>query len=239
MELVGPVYDIVRSSCHHIVERIGYTSNWKKNLKELKDNAEDIFNRRGDIKLEISRDPISKKPTSECEGWLKKVEEIENQLKEIEKIYERDGKCLRGWFFDVFIHMKMGKRVKHLTNSILNLKEISKFSGGIVVDILPKVSEAMPALKIEAATSTACTLQKVLESMRDASIQKIGIWGMGGIGKTTIMRNLNNLSELTQMFDVVVSVSREWGIKKVQDQMMEETAVYQCLTVWRGCMVRT
>ena len=48
-------------------------------------------------------------------------------------------------------------------------------------------------------------------------IRIIGIWGTVGIGKTTIMQNLNNHKDISKMFNIVIwaTVLKEWSLKKL------------------------
>ena len=51
----------------------------------------------------------------------------------------------------------------------------------------------------------------------DKKIRIIGIWGFVGIGKITIMQNLNNHKDILKMFDIVIReiVLKEWSLKKL------------------------
>ncbi|KAF7123398.1 hypothetical protein RHSIM_Rhsim12G0033800 [Rhododendron simsii] len=61
----------------------------------------------------------------------------------------------------------------------------------------------------------------VLNKLRDESTQKIGIWGMGGAGKTTTLDLLNNYPDVKTIFDFViwVTVSKSWTIRKLQNEV--------------------
>lgn len=53
-------------------------------------------------------------------------------------------------------------------------------------------------------------------------VQKIGVCGMGGIGKTTIMKLIHNqLLKETEKFDIVIwiTVSKEMNIIKLQNRI--------------------
>ncbi|GMI79466.1 hypothetical protein like AT4G27220 [Hibiscus trionum] len=63
----------------------------------------------------------------------------------------------------------------------------------------------------------------------DDEVRKIGLWGMGGVGKTSIMKVINNrLLEEARKFDVVVwiTVSKENSIAKLQDDIARQIGTH-------------
>ncbi|XP_052880994.1 probable disease resistance protein At1g61300 [Gossypium arboreum] len=52
-------------------------------------------------------------------------------------------------------------------------------------------------------------------------VSKIGVWGMGGVGKTTIMKHIHNDLLKKQRFERVIwiTVSKEFNVMKVQDNI--------------------
>ncbi|TYH74606.1 hypothetical protein ES332_D05G411600v1 [Gossypium tomentosum] len=52
-------------------------------------------------------------------------------------------------------------------------------------------------------------------------VSKIGVWGMGGVGKTTIMKHIHNDLLKQQRFERViwVTISKEFNVMKVQDDI--------------------
>ncbi|TYI84865.1 hypothetical protein E1A91_D05G396600v1 [Gossypium mustelinum] len=59
----------------------------------------------------------------------------------------------------------------------------------------------------------ACLMQE--------EVSKIGVWGMGGVGKTTIMKHIHNDLLKEQRFERViwVTISKEFNVIKVQDNI--------------------
>ncbi|MFQ6641263.1 hypothetical protein Gotur_016728 [Gossypium turneri] len=55
-------------------------------------------------------------------------------------------------------------------------------------------------------------------------VSKIGVWGMGGVGKTTIMKHIHNDILKQQRFERViwVTISKEFNVMKVQDNIATE-----------------
>ncbi|XP_077231941.1 disease resistance protein At4g27190-like [Tasmannia lanceolata] len=211
-----------------IIRRISYIKNLEKNFQNLNVKANVLYSRRDDIKGEISRPGSKGTATNECENWLKEVERLQDKVNVIEKEYHEEEKCLMGWCPDVSLRLKLGKRVVESTNSIIDLLEKSaSWVGGVVVDAPTKIAEPVPAPTIERNTSTDRTLQKILGCIKDIKKQKIGIWGMGGVGKTTVMENLNNSLEITQLFEIViwVTVSKGWSLRNVQNEIAKRLSL--------------
>ncbi|XP_039033319.1 probable disease resistance protein At1g61300 [Hibiscus syriacus] len=62
----------------------------------------------------------------------------------------------------------------------------------------------------------------------DDEVPKLGLWGMGGVGKTSIMKVINNqLLKETGNFDIVVwiIVSKEMSIAKLQKDIASKIGV--------------
>ncbi|XXG62229.1 hypothetical protein AAC387_Pa05g0636 [Persea americana] len=226
MNLIEPilsaVVEIMKCSCAPIFRRLGYIKDLERNFERLNEKARALYDKKEDIQHEIRRHGNEKTPTSQCQSWISKVDEIQNQVNAIEEEYSKgDKRCLRRWCLDIPSSWRLGRRIVEKMNFILNLIEESNFEGGVVVDALPQIVETMPVTTVEDGTSTERTLKKILECMRNERTQKIGIWGMGGVGKTNVMKNLNNLPEIAQIFEIViwVTVAKDFSIRQLQTEI--------------------
>lgn len=86
--------------------------------------------------------------------------------------------------------------------------------------------EYIPGPSIEDQTTALRTQAQLKELLSDDKVRRIGVWGMGGVGKTTLVKYLNNKinsTSLNQAFSIViwVTVSKELDLKKVQKQITE------------------
>ncbi|XP_042515543.1 disease resistance protein At4g27190-like isoform X2 [Macadamia integrifolia] len=72
------------------------------------------------------------------------------------------------------------------------------------------------------------TLQKILKDIKDVTSRKIGIHGKGGIGKTTVLKALNDQTKMKSIFDVViwVTVSKGWSLNKIQNDILQQLSSY-------------
>ncbi|XP_058074908.1 disease resistance protein At4g27190-like isoform X2 [Magnolia sinica] len=83
--------------------------------------------------------------------------------------------------------------------------------------LIPKVIN-QPAPSIDGLPSVESSLQKVMSALSDENTKIIGVWGMGGVGKTTLVKNVNNKLQGTQQFNkvIMVIVSEDVDIKRIQ-----------------------
>ncbi|KAK1271219.1 Disease resistance protein [Acorus gramineus] len=222
MEAVSPVIEVVKCVCNPAVRYVGYAKNLKKNFEKLDKMARDLYDRRADIQVLVRNTAgAGKIPSSRCETWLKDVEDIEKQMVEMKEKYEQEKKCFKGFCPNVYSRMMFGKHVEVKFEEVSKLVNTFTSDEGVLVDAPVRLVEMVPAPRVEVDSSTARTVQKILEHLRDGRKQRIGVWGMGGVGKTTVMKMVNNLPEISQMFAVViwVTVSGDWSIRKVQNEI--------------------
>ncbi|RWR88331.1 putative disease resistance protein [Cinnamomum micranthum f. kanehirae] len=71
-------------------------------------------------------------------------------------------------------------------------------------------------------SSAQRNLDKIWHLLHDEHTSVICIYGMGGIGKTTLMKAINNKLQATNKFDYViwVTVSKELNLERVQEEIM-------------------
>ncbi|XXG45008.1 hypothetical protein AAC387_Pa02g0211 [Persea americana] len=216
MEIViAPVLKIVKLAWGSIGSRIGYIKNLKKHIEELNKNAEHLYAIRDDLKEKINCS-ITRVATNECIWWLENVKLIEDQVNSIQEECKETKKCLPRWCPNVFSSMKLGKCADDIIKEIIDLKNKRlTFEGKELFD---KPLEKVQPQDVEINSSIAMenTLQKILGLIEDVKIQKIGIWGMGGVGKTRTLKLLNDRPKVFETFEIViwVTVSKERNQRK-------------------------
>ncbi|RWR97680.1 putative disease resistance protein [Cinnamomum micranthum f. kanehirae] len=217
--IIGPVLEIAKLAWGPIGRRIGYIKNLKKNMKELEKH--DLFAARDDMLDKIN----SNKPNGVCNKWLENVKQIEVEVNVIREEYNEDKKCLIGWCPNIYSRMKLGKRVKDIIKEMTDQsKKRLEFDGKELPDApfaAPLEKVLLQNVEVNSSIAAELTLQKILGFINDVKIRKIGIHGMGGIGKTTVMKLLNNQLRESQKFEIIiwVNVSGEGNRRKVQNDI--------------------
>nr|KJB61863.1 hypothetical protein B456_009G387000 [Gossypium raimondii] len=215
MEYVEPVVGIANCLgtpvCKYLRYRRklnDYVRNFKRTRDELNCKMEDI---ELQLKAELLR-PLGKIPKKGVENWLKAVKEMIRVAQVVE------NNVSNGRYF---CRACNGKLVDEKT------REMKEF-----LDNAPNASEGLamdgPSAGLPLSTSELvgeeAVRNEIWACLMQEEVSKIGFWGMGGVGKTIIMKHIHNDLLEQQRFERViwVTISKEFNVMKVQDNIASE-----------------
>ncbi|XP_050213564.1 uncharacterized protein LOC126664968 isoform X2 [Mercurialis annua] len=71
---------------------------------------------------------------------------------------------------------------------------------------------------LEELESRLCILKQVMEALKDPNLNRVGVWGMGGVGKSTLAKEVHSLALKEKLFDdvVFVAVSEKPDLGEIQ-----------------------
>ncbi|RWR88061.1 disease resistance-like protein [Cinnamomum micranthum f. kanehirae] len=157
--------------------------------------------------------------------WLQEVESMERKVSDAQRNFEEQKKCGKGHFPNYYRRRKISKKSSTLIGQVDELITNGKFENG-VTEPLPLVTNALPTMPIKGKTAEL-TKREILDCILGTEKRIIGVHGMGGVGKTTIMRNIHNdLSQQSESkhFDcfIWITVSNEVDVNKLQRKIAKE-----------------
>uniref|UniRef100_A0A2N9GWJ9 Uncharacterized protein n=1 Tax=Fagus sylvatica TaxID=28930 RepID=A0A2N9GWJ9_FAGSY len=197
-----------------ISEYYNYHKNAGELMKNLKRKRQELECGRSDIELKMGAELFpGKRPKKEVQFWLQKVETING---EIETIEQEAGRVK-------YSNARIGKIA---CKKIQEVEELMNQRGGFgdsfVVDPPISRGDVLPITTIVGESTAKRTLEKIWEHVLGEDFRKIGVYGMGGIGKTTVMKEINNcLLKETDRFDNViwVTASKASNVFKLQNDI--------------------
>ncbi|KAH0647068.1 hypothetical protein KY290_033067 [Solanum tuberosum] len=128
------------------------------------------------------------------------------------------------------LRSEVSTQARNIRDQLCRLIETGeKFGSNLVVEnFRMKKVEFIPGPSIEGQSIAKRNLNKILRLFEDDKVCIISVWGTGGVGKTTLVKNLNNellkidVSNFTLSFGAVIWVSvpkPPIDIRKVQAQI--------------------
>ncbi|EHA8589756.1 putative Disease resistance protein [Cocos nucifera] len=225
MELIQPVVDIIKLLWDPIAHRVNYFVKIEENMRHLRSQVKKLTASREDLKNELERAASEGNvPTNVVQVWLKEADEIIKKAEETQAEFEQNKKCFYGWCLDCRSRYELGKRIVKETPYVQDHREQKDSFGEIAVPPMPEPVSELPTTTIREGVSTIRTLDRVWNWLMDAKAGIIGIWGKGGVGKTTLVKNINNKLRGTEHFEVVifVTLSRDWNIKNLRNDIAKE-----------------
>ncbi|XP_052297634.1 probable disease resistance protein At1g61310 [Citrus sinensis] len=154
--------------------------------------------------------------------WLNKVDAFSEEVaKRI--IDDEDGakkSCFKGLCPNLICRYKLSKQAAKAAEAAASLVGRGNFSS---VSYRPasKRAERMQAKDFEAFDSRMKLFQDVVEAVKDNKVNIIGVYGMGGVGKTTLVKQVANQVMEDKLFDkfVMAEITQTPDHHKIQDKL--------------------
>ncbi|KAH9686956.1 Disease resistance protein [Citrus sinensis] len=206
-----------------IIRQISYVFKYQSYIDGLKEQMEKL----GDIKERVQQ-PVDHARRqgdviyNDVTKWLNKVDAFsEEVVKPI--IDDEDGakkSCFKGLCPNLICRYKLSKQAAKAAEAAASLVERGNFSS-VSYRPAPKRAERMQAKDFEAFDSRMKVFQDVVEAVKDDKVNIIGVCGMGGVGKTTLVKQVANQVMEDKLFDkfVMAEITQTQDHHKIQDKL--------------------
>ncbi|PIN12655.1 hypothetical protein CDL12_14742 [Handroanthus impetiginosus] len=216
-------------SSESISEQCSYLKKPQALLQVLEDKLKLLIAREADVRINLRSEKIKQgmNPTAEVTLWLDNAQKIKAKLVSLEGEIEESESFLCGCFPNYYYRLKLGNKVSKKVREAGKLLDQSNFPGGSLVSMAPEKGKVLPTTTLVGETARRI-LQTTQEYLVDPNTEIIGIYGMGGVGKTTIVKEINNklLSADTHFDDVIwVTASKDSDLEKLRKDICKSNRV--------------
>ncbi|XP_052875924.1 uncharacterized protein LOC108465482 isoform X2 [Gossypium arboreum] len=130
-------------------------------------------------------------------------------------------KCFIGLCPNFWTRYKLSLKAEEDAKAVAELLEHGKF-GRVSNRAAPQGNVVPPVKGYQEFESRTSILIGIMEALKDDSVSVIGVHGMGGIGKTTLVKEIAGKVE-GKMFDsvVIATVTQAMDIEKIQNQIAD------------------
>lgn len=215
IELTG----IISGLSKPVAARISNFWNLDERVHTLRAEIKKLKDTRDDLKRCVDQAELNGLTArNQVKWWLEEVQAIEDEVSVMEERFrqQQQRRCVG------CCHANCSSRYKLSTKVAKKLRGVGELVDRGTFDTVADSGSPPDAVK-EIPTRPMYGLDVMLEKVRqflaDDAVGIIGIYGMGGVGKTALLKNINNeFLTKTHDFDVViwVLVSKDFVADKIQ-----------------------
>ncbi|CAK7340801.1 unnamed protein product [Dovyalis caffra] len=217
---------VVEHTIGPIKTHICYALYCKSNLQNLKEEVDKLKTARESLQHRMDEETRNGKVIEECvRKWLLQVDGIIHKM-EREPAEDEDPakkKCFGGLCPNFKSRYQLGKKAKEeLATVTTTLVEQPNFSS-ISYRAAPEMG-VISTKGYQAMESRMPIFKDVMNALKVAGVNMVGVYGMGGIGKTTLAKEVAREATENKLFDKMVfaSVTRTPDIMKIQGEIADQ-----------------
>jgi len=226
LESVGG--SIISKIAELMVEPVGrqfrYMFCFNNFVEEFKEQKENLALALDGLQKEVE---AAERNAEEIKKGVKKWMEDANSkiegAKPLENEIGKNGKCFT-WCPNCMRQFKLSKALAKKSETFRKLLENStKFTKAS--DIAhPQPIEFLPSKEFTPSKSSEEAFEQIMEAIKDDKVNMIGLCGMGGVGKTTLVKRVGTIARELQLFDEVLmaTVSQNPNVIDIQNRMADK-----------------
>ena len=198
--------------------------NYSRNVQILKTHLEEL----SDTKIRVLHSVDEAKNRSryildDVRKWLARVNAItEEAIRVIEDEDKAKKRCFMGLFPNVMTRYKVSTKIESIAEEAVQISLRGKFDR---VSYRPsrRGIEDRSLKDYEAFESRGPLLDEILEALKDDDVDLVGVYGMPGVGKTTLVKKVAGRVKADGIFDLVLPavVSQTPNLRKIQGEIAD------------------
>nr|AEB06129.1 Rpp4 candidate R7 [Glycine max] len=212
----------------HVVKRqLGYIFNYKDKFKEVEQYIERLDDTRKRVQNEVNdAEKNGEEINDEVQHWLKQVDE---KIKKYECFIndERHAqtRCSIRLIFpnNLSLRYRLGRKATKMVEEIKADGHSNKKFDKVSYRLGPSSDAALLNTGYVSFGSRNETMEKIMKALEDSTVNIVGVYGAGGVGKTTLVKEVANKAREKKLFNMVVmaNVTRIPDTEKIQGQIAE------------------
>ncbi|XP_044474981.1 uncharacterized protein LOC123202894 [Mangifera indica] len=211
---------VTETVCEFGCRQINYMFKYRSYMKKLKEQVKELEIRREDVKEDVEMAKRQGEQIyNEVTEWLKSVEEfMERVAKLVDDEDKAKKRCFKGFCPDLIKRYRLSKEAEEVAEAGARVLEKVKFSRISHPPLLRRTESIFVGKEYEHFDSRESNFQEIMDALKDSTVNMIGVHGMGGVGKTTLVKKVAWKAKEDKLFDevVITEVTQTPDLKKIQ-----------------------
>ncbi|KAH9688585.1 Disease resistance protein [Citrus sinensis] len=208
-----------------IIHPFTYCCTYNTNFEKLNNEVDKLKIARASVQYKVEDSRIKGDGIQHhVEKWMITVDKAINEVETLIADKENsNNRWLKGLCPNLKTRYQLSMKAESEANAIAGLLEKGRFDG-VSFRTIPEetwLNSTEGFMHFESRTST---LKEILDALSNRNFNMIGVYGMGGIGKTTLVKEVGRQAKEYNLFEKVISahVSRTPQIKEIQREIAEK-----------------
>ncbi|KAH7842978.1 hypothetical protein Vadar_011235 [Vaccinium darrowii] len=211
--------------CQSVGRHVGFLFHYKQNLKTLEDEKNNLQQQRTNVQEKVDQaEHRGEDIDNKVSDWLQEADKASQGVDTFMdvKAVKENMHCFNFSCPDYISRYRLSKQAE---KKAVHVKHVTAEGGKISTISHPK--KAPPELEFpysrdyEGFQSRHEVFTGIVEALKDHKVNIIGVYGTGGVGKTTMVTRVGKLVKKDGTFDevVIAVVSHDANVKKIQGQL--------------------
>ncbi|XP_044475557.1 uncharacterized protein LOC123203299 isoform X2 [Mangifera indica] len=211
---------VTETVCEFGCRQINYVFKYQSYMKKLKEQVKELDIRKGDVEEDVKvAERQGEEIYNEVTEWLKGVEEfMERVAKLVDDEDKAKKRCFKGLCPDLIKHYRLSKEAEEVAEAGAKVLEKGKFSRISHPPLLQRTESIFVGKEYEHFDSRESNFQDIMDALKDSTVNVIGVHGMGGVGKTTLVKKVAWKAKEDRLFDevVIAEITHTPDLKQIQ-----------------------
>nr|XP_015886853.2 disease resistance protein At4g27190-like isoform X1 [Ziziphus jujuba var. spinosa]XP_048333949.1 disease resistance protein At4g27190-like isoform X1 [Ziziphus jujuba var. spinosa] len=217
-----------------IIHQVCYVVQYKSNIEDLQTRVDKLNSLTGRVQHSVDKgERTNEKAEDDVKKWIEnvgKVIEKANKFSEeanefVEEEHQANKKCLHGFCANLKPRHQLGRKSTKIKEEVVKLHTEGEKYTTQAVSYPPPLQETWnTSTTSEAFQSRSSIVDRIIKDLAKPDINIIGVYGLGGVGKTTLVKQVSDLVQQKHFFDEVAmaTVSENPDPKRIQGEIADK-----------------
>ncbi|RHN78289.1 putative P-loop containing nucleoside triphosphate hydrolase [Medicago truncatula] len=223
--LISIVGKIAEYTVVPIGRQAKYLIFYNGNFKTLKDHVGDLEAARDRVLHSVERERGNGREIEEdVLNWLEKVDGVIKEANQLQNDSRNANVRCSPWSFpNLILRHQLSRNATKIANNVVEVQGKEKFNSFGHLPPLDVVASSSSTRDGEMYDTRESLKKDIVKALGDSTSCNIGIYGLGGVGKTTLVEKVAQIAKENKLFDKVVKaeVSKKPDIRRIQGEIAD------------------